>query len=56
MLIVPDLGYLVAASAGIALVWGLLRTVLVYAALRRPKARQPGSAARPESAMAPIGS
>ena len=35
MLIVPDLGYLVVASGLAALIWGVLRTVLVYVALRR---------------------
>jgi CubicO group peptidase (beta-lactamase class C family) len=35
MLIVPDLGYLVVASAAVALMWGTVRTVLVYSALRR---------------------
>jgi hypothetical protein len=38
MLIVPDLGYLVMASSLAALTWGILRTVLVYIALRRPGA------------------
>jgi CubicO group peptidase (beta-lactamase class C family) len=44
MLLVPDLGYLVLASGLTALVWGVLRTVLVYFALRRhdmSKAAQP---------------
>ena len=35
MLIVPDLGYLVVASALMALTWGILRTVLAYFTLRR---------------------
>ena len=35
MLIVPDLGYLVMSSGLRALIWGILRTVLVCLALRR---------------------
>jgi hypothetical protein len=35
MLIVPDLGYLVVASALAAPTWAILRTVLVSFALRR---------------------
>ena len=35
MLIVPDLGYLIVASALLALTWGIVRTVLAYLALRR---------------------
>ena len=35
MLIVPDLGYLVVASALAALTWGIVRTVLASFALRR---------------------
>ena len=35
MLIVPDLGYLIVASALMALTWGIVRTVLAYLALRR---------------------
>jgi hypothetical protein len=56
LLIVPDLGYLIAASAGIALTWALVRTVLVYSTLRRPPVTQPAPAAQPESALAPTGS
>ena len=33
MLIVPDLGYLIVASALVALTWGVVRTVLAYLAL-----------------------
>jgi CubicO group peptidase (beta-lactamase class C family) len=56
MLIVPDLGYLVAASAAIALTWGVLRTVLVYSTLRRPKAPQTTPAPAGARATASIGS
>ena len=38
MLIVPDLGYLIVASALLALTWGVVRTVLAYFALRRRQA------------------
>jgi CubicO group peptidase (beta-lactamase class C family) len=55
MLIVPDLGYLVVASALAALTWGILRTVLVYIALRRRGASRPAQASTPATAVTPVG-
>ena len=55
MLIVPDLGYLVVASALAALIWGILRTVLAYVALRRRDASKTAQSSVPASAVAPIG-
>ena len=55
MLIVPDLGYLVVASSLAALTWGILRTVLVYFALRRRDASKPEQSSVPETGVAPIG-
>ena len=53
MLIVPDLGYLVVASALAALTWGILRTVLAYLALHRPDAPKPAQSSVPAT-VAPI--
>lgn len=55
MLIVPDLGYLVVASALAALTWGILRTVLVYIALRRRGASRPAQTSTPATAVTPVG-
>jgi CubicO group peptidase (beta-lactamase class C family) len=56
MLIVPDLGYLVVASALAALTWGFLRTVLAYFVLRRrPGASTPAQSSVLATAIAPIG-
>jgi hypothetical protein len=55
MLIVPYLGYLVLASGLTALVWGVLRTVLVYIALRRRAASKPPPAPVPAATEAPVG-
>jgi ABC-type amino acid transport system permease subunit len=55
MLIVPDLGYLVVASGLTALTWGILRTVLVYSALRRRDDSKPAQSSVPAAAVAPIG-
>ena len=55
MLIVPDLGYLVLASGLTALFWGVLRTVLVYVALRRRDESKPVPASVPAAAEAPVG-
>jgi hypothetical protein len=55
MLIVPDLGYLVLANGLTALVWGVLRTVLVYVALRRRDASKPAPAPVPAATEAPAG-
>ena len=52
MLIVPDLGYLVVASGVTALTWGILRTVLVYFALRRRDASKPAQSSVPATAEA----
>jgi CubicO group peptidase (beta-lactamase class C family) len=54
MLIVPDLGYLVVASGLAALTWGVLRTRLVYVALRRRDESKPAQSSMP-AAVAPIG-
>ena len=55
MLIVPDLGYLVVASGLAALTWGILRTVLVYIALRRRGASRPAQTSTPATAVTPVG-
>jgi CubicO group peptidase (beta-lactamase class C family) len=55
MLIVPDLGYLVLASGLTALVWGVLRTVLVCVALRRRDESRPAPASVPAATEAPAG-
>jgi CubicO group peptidase (beta-lactamase class C family) len=55
MLIVPDLGYLVVASGLAALTWGILRTVLVYIALRRRSASGPAQTSAPAAAVTPVG-
>jgi hypothetical protein len=55
MLIVPDLGYLVVASSLAALTWAILRTVLVYVALRRPDASNPEQSSVPDTDVAPMG-
>jgi hypothetical protein len=53
MLIVPDLGYLVLASGLTALVWGVLRTVLVYAGIRRRDESKPAQSSIPAT-VAPL--
>jgi hypothetical protein len=55
MLILPDLGYLVLASGLTALVWAVLRTVLVYVALRRRDESKPVPVSVPAAAEAPVG-
>jgi hypothetical protein len=55
MLIVPDLGYLVVASALVGVTWGILRTVLAYFALRRTDASKPTQSSVSATAVAPIG-
>jgi len=55
MLIVPDLGYLVVASSLAALTWCVLRTVLMYFALRRRNASKPEQSPVPETGLEPIG-
>jgi CubicO group peptidase (beta-lactamase class C family) len=47
MLIVPDLGYLVLGCGLTALVWGVLRTILVYAAIRRRDESKPAQSSIP---------
>ena len=55
MLIVPDLGCLVLASGLTALVWHVLRTVLVYVALRRRDESKLAPAPVPAATEAPVG-
>jgi CubicO group peptidase (beta-lactamase class C family) len=52
MLLVPDLGYLVVASGLAALTWGILRTALVYSALRRRDKSKPAQSSVPATAVA----
>ena len=52
---VPDLGYLVLASGLTALVWGVLRSILVYVALRRRDESKPVPASTPAAAEGPVG-
>jgi hypothetical protein len=54
MLLVPDLGYLVVASGLAALTWGILRTVLVYFALRRRNASESAPSFVPSTDLAPV--
>ena len=54
MLIVPDLGYLVVIGGLAALTWGVLRTLLLYLALRRRATSDPALSV-PTTAEASIG-
>jgi hypothetical protein len=53
MLLVPELGYLVLTSGLVALTWGVLRTVLVYVALRRHASKSAQSSV--PATVGPIG-
>jgi hypothetical protein len=55
MLIVPDLGFLVVASGLAALMWGIVRTVLAYSALRRRDESQPAPSSVAAPAVRPVG-
>jgi CubicO group peptidase (beta-lactamase class C family) len=54
MLIVPDLGYLLVAGGLTAVTWGVLRTVLVFFALRRRDEWKPEQLLAPPTAVTAI--
>jgi len=54
LLLVPDLGYLVVVSGGVALTWGILRTVLAYLVLRKTGTSKATGASVPKATKASV--
>ena len=54
LLLVPDLGYLVVVSGGVALSWGILRTVLANIAMRKRGTPKVTEASVPKATKVPV--